>query len=50
MFKGIELTQSQIKAYENGATMFLIPITLKELKNLLIRDLIRILMLRQLSL
>lgn len=32
MFKGIELTQSQIKAYENGATMFLIPITLKELK------------------
>jgi hypothetical protein len=25
--KGIELTQSQIKAYENGATMFLFPIT-----------------------
>ena len=22
MFKGIELTQSQIKAYENGATMW----------------------------
>lgn len=25
MSKGIELTQSQIKAYENGATMFLFP-------------------------
>lgn len=27
MSKGIELTQSQIKAYENGATMFLFPIS-----------------------
>lgn len=27
MSKGIELTQSQIKAYERGATMFLFPIS-----------------------
>lgn len=27
MSKGIELTQSQIKAYENGATMFIFPIS-----------------------
>lgn len=27
MSKGIELTQSQIKAYENGATKFIFPIT-----------------------
>jgi len=31
MSKGIELTQSQIKAYESGATMFLFPIEKQEL-------------------
>lgn len=30
MNKGIELTKSQIKAYENGATMFLFPTNISE--------------------
>ena len=32
MSKGIELTQSQIKAYENGASMFIVPIDTDEMK------------------
>lgn len=30
MSKGIELTESQMKAYENGATMFLFPIQVSD--------------------
>ena len=43
MFKGIELTQSQIKAYENGSTIFLFPIDtkLKMSEIGLIKDLIQ---------
>lgn len=32
MNKGIELTPSQIKAYENGATNFLLPISMEQIR------------------
>ena len=32
MSKSIQLTQGQIKAYENGATMFIVPIVTKGMK------------------